>query len=183
MAGRQPRLARRRAAFKAFLAANVAGALTDMHLHIQQVISAADKVVLRLTSSGTSVDEFMGNAPTGNHPQLLGVGIYTIQLAKQQQIKVAHHCSCQSRADMAARRARSCLMFVRRPIAPTSLSVCPAASHWTKRSRHSSVSRTCPAGWRRDRHGLAALTRGRRGAPARAPARQGSRRLPAGSSR
>ena len=68
-----------RAAFKAYFATDGAGAFTDMHLTIHEVIAADDKVVLRFTNSGTNVAEFMGNPATGKHAEWLGIGIYTVR--------------------------------------------------------------------------------------------------------
>jgi acetyl esterase len=66
-----------REAFKAFFA-NGAGAFSDMHLDIHEVIAAGDKVVLRFTNSGTNTETFMGNPATGKHAEWLGIGIYTV---------------------------------------------------------------------------------------------------------
>jgi predicted ester cyclase len=44
-----------REAFKRFTAANAAGAFADMHLEIHELIAHGDKVIVRLTNSGTNV--------------------------------------------------------------------------------------------------------------------------------
>jgi predicted ester cyclase len=66
------------AAYKEFMAANGAGAFTGMRLTIHEVITAADKVVVRFTNSGTHTGPFMGVPPTGVRAAWLGIGIYTV---------------------------------------------------------------------------------------------------------
>jgi acetyl esterase len=68
-----------RQAFKTFFAGNGAGAFTDMHLEIHEVIAQGDKVVLRFTNSGTNSGAFLGHRATGKHAQWLGIGIYTVR--------------------------------------------------------------------------------------------------------
>jgi steroid delta-isomerase-like uncharacterized protein len=66
-------------AYLAFAAVNGAGAFTDMHLEIHEVIARDDKVILRFTNSGTNVGPFMGSPPTGHRAEWLGIGIYTVR--------------------------------------------------------------------------------------------------------
>ncbi len=66
-------------AYKAFAAANAAGAWDGMHLEIHEIVACDDKVVVRFTNSGTNVGPFMGNPPTGKHAEWLGIGIYTVR--------------------------------------------------------------------------------------------------------
>ena len=68
-----------REAFRAFFAANAAGAFAGMHLGIHEVIATGDNVVVRCTNSGTNVDELMGNPAIGKHAEWLGIGIYTVE--------------------------------------------------------------------------------------------------------
>jgi predicted ester cyclase len=68
-----------REAFKQFTRANAAGAFTDMHLQIHELIAHGDKVVARFTNSGTNSGPFLNNPPTGKHAEWLGIGIYTLR--------------------------------------------------------------------------------------------------------
>jgi steroid delta-isomerase-like uncharacterized protein len=68
-----------RDAFKQFTETNAAGAFTDMHLEIHELIAHDDKVVARFTNSGTNVGPFLNNPPTGKHAEWLGIGIYTLR--------------------------------------------------------------------------------------------------------
>ncbi|MGV9366883.1 SDR family NAD(P)-dependent oxidoreductase [Amycolatopsis sp. NPDC003731] len=70
------------AAYKAFAAANGAGAFSGMHLDVKEIITAGNKVVVRFTNSGTQVGEFMGTPASGKHAEWLGIGIYTVQNGK-----------------------------------------------------------------------------------------------------
>jgi acetyl esterase len=66
-------------AYKAFVAANASGAFADMRLEVHEIVAAGDKVVVRFTNSGTNVGPFLGNPPTGNQAEWLGIGIYTVR--------------------------------------------------------------------------------------------------------
>jgi acetyl esterase len=66
-------------AYKAFAAANAAGAWDHMHLDIHEIVAHDDKVVVRFTNSGTNVGPFMGNPATGKRAEWLGIGIYTVR--------------------------------------------------------------------------------------------------------
>jgi predicted ester cyclase len=68
-----------RDAFKQFTATNAAGAFTDMHLEIHELIAHDDKVIARFTNSGTNIGRFLNRPPTGKHAEWLGIGIYTLQ--------------------------------------------------------------------------------------------------------
>jgi acetyl esterase/lipase/predicted ester cyclase len=68
-----------REAYKAFVAANTAGAFADMHLEVHEVIAHGDKVVVRFTNSATNVGSFMNRPATGKHADWLGTGIYTVR--------------------------------------------------------------------------------------------------------
>jgi predicted ester cyclase len=68
-----------RDAYKEFVAANASGAFADMRLEVHEVVAAGDKVVVRFTNSGTNVGPFLGNPPTGNQAEWLGIGIYTVR--------------------------------------------------------------------------------------------------------
>jgi steroid delta-isomerase-like uncharacterized protein len=69
-------------AYKRFMAANAAGAFTDMHLHEQDVIAHGSKVVVRFTNSGTHTGPFLGAPASGKRAEWLGIGIYTVTHGK-----------------------------------------------------------------------------------------------------
>ena len=66
------------AALKAHMAASASGAFTGMHLTVNEIVAAGNKVVVRFTNSGTQTGPFMGAPPTGKHAEWLGIGIYTV---------------------------------------------------------------------------------------------------------
>ena len=67
-----------KAAYTAFVSANVGGAFENMHLEIHDIVAQGDKVVLRFTNSGTNVRAFMNQPATGKHAEWLGIGIYRL---------------------------------------------------------------------------------------------------------
>jgi acetyl esterase len=64
--------------FRENMAANATGAFTGMHLHIDEIVTAGEKVVVRFTNSGTQTGPFLGQPATGKHAAWLGIGIYTV---------------------------------------------------------------------------------------------------------
>ena len=66
------------AALKAHMVASASGAFTGMHLTVNEIVAAGNKVVVRFTNSGTQTGPFMGTPPTGKHAEWLGIGIYTV---------------------------------------------------------------------------------------------------------
>ena len=74
-----------RPAFRKFIAADAAGAFTGMHLTVEEIVSAGQKVVVRFTNSGTQTGPFLGTPPTGRHAEWLGIGIYTVASGKISQ--------------------------------------------------------------------------------------------------
>ena len=72
-------------AFRKFIAAGAAGAFTGMHLTVEEIVSAGQKVVVRFTNSGTQTGPFPGTPPTGRHAEWLGIGIYTVTSGKISQ--------------------------------------------------------------------------------------------------
>ena len=68
--------------FRENMAANAAGAFTGMHLHIDEIVTAGEKVVVRFTNSGTQTGPFLGQPATGKHAAWLGIGIYTVTHGK-----------------------------------------------------------------------------------------------------
>lgn len=65
-------------AYKQFLAANGAGAFTDMHLEVTQTLAEDDHVYVLFTNSGTNTGDFMGMAPTGKYAKWNGTALYRI---------------------------------------------------------------------------------------------------------
>lgn len=63
----------------AFAQAGGGAAFSGMHLVIEDVITAGDKVVVRFTNNGTQVGTFMGAPASGKHASWLGIAIYTVQ--------------------------------------------------------------------------------------------------------
>jgi len=53
-------------------------AFPDLHYTIEDMIAEGDKVVVRVTCSGTHRGEFMGIAPTNKRVTMPAVGIYRI---------------------------------------------------------------------------------------------------------
>ena len=53
-------------------------AFPDLHLTVEDMIAEGDKVVVRLTSSGTQQGEFMSISPTGKHVTITVVDIFRI---------------------------------------------------------------------------------------------------------
>jgi acetyl esterase len=68
--------------FRQNMAANATGAFTGMHLHIDEIVTAGEKVVVRFTNSGTQTGPFLGQPATGKHAAWLGIGIYTVTHGK-----------------------------------------------------------------------------------------------------
>lgn len=66
-------------AYKQFLAANGAGAFTDMHLEVTQTLTEGDHVYVLFTNSGTNTGEFMGMAATGRYAKWNGTALYRIE--------------------------------------------------------------------------------------------------------
>ena len=64
--------------YRRMLAVNAAGAFSNLHLNVHDVIAADGRVVVRFTNSGTQTGAFMGIPPTGKHAEWLGIGIYTV---------------------------------------------------------------------------------------------------------
>ena len=60
------------AALKAHMAASASGAFTGMHLTVQDIVPAGNKVAVRFTNSGTQTGPFMGAPPTGKHAEWPG---------------------------------------------------------------------------------------------------------------
>ena len=56
-----------------------------MHLTVEEIVSAGQKVVVRFTNRGTQTGPFMGTPPTGRHAEWLGIGIYTVTSGKISQ--------------------------------------------------------------------------------------------------
>lgn len=54
------------------------GAFPDFHLVIEDLIAEGDKVVVRLTESGTMTGDFMGAAPTGKRYTQPAIEIHRI---------------------------------------------------------------------------------------------------------
>ena len=61
-------------------------AFSDFHVDVEDMIAEGDKVVARVTGSGTHQGEFMGIAPTGNRIEFSGIDILRIA-----EGKVAEH--------------------------------------------------------------------------------------------
>lgn len=59
-----------------------AGAFSELHLTIDDTISAGDKVVVRFTNSGRHTGPFLGAPATDKHATWLGIGVYTVTDAK-----------------------------------------------------------------------------------------------------
>jgi predicted ester cyclase len=57
-------------------------AFPDFHMKIEDLIAEGDKVIARLTESGTHLGEFMGIAPTGKHVEFTEIGILRIADSK-----------------------------------------------------------------------------------------------------
>lgn len=53
-------------------------AFPDLHIDVEDLIAEGDKVVARVTASGTHQGEFMGIAPTGNRVELSAIDIARI---------------------------------------------------------------------------------------------------------
>jgi predicted ester cyclase len=51
----------------------------DLHIEIEDIFSAGDRVAIRLTASGTHKAECMGIAPTGRHATWTAIAIYQVQ--------------------------------------------------------------------------------------------------------
>jgi len=66
------------AALKAHIAASASGAFTGMHLTVQDIVAAGNKVAVRFTNGGTQTGPFLGAPPTGKRAEWLGIGIYTV---------------------------------------------------------------------------------------------------------
>ncbi len=53
-------------------------AFPDFHMEVEDMIAEGDKVVARISWSGTHQGEFMGIAPTGNRVEVSGIDIVRI---------------------------------------------------------------------------------------------------------
>ncbi len=53
-------------------------AFPDVHMDVEDMIAEGDKVVARISVSGTHQGEFMGIAPTGNRVTITGIDILRI---------------------------------------------------------------------------------------------------------
>ena len=53
-------------------------AFSHFHIDVEDMIAEGDKVVARVTASGTHQGEFMGIAPTGNRVTITGIDILRI---------------------------------------------------------------------------------------------------------
>src|SRR5258706_1891742 len=62
---------------KAFLSM-MRGAFPDYHFDIEDLVAEGDKVVARLTVSGTHRGEMMGLAPTGKRVRTLGIEVFRV---------------------------------------------------------------------------------------------------------
>lgn len=63
-------------------------AFLDVHIDVEDMIAEGDKVVARVTASGTHQGEFMGIAPTGNR-----VEFSAIDIARIAEGKIVEHWS------------------------------------------------------------------------------------------
>ena len=63
-------------------------AFPDFHIDVEDMIAEGDKVVARVTGSGTHQGEFMGIAPTGNR-----VEFSAIDIARIAEGKIVEHWS------------------------------------------------------------------------------------------
>jgi steroid delta-isomerase-like uncharacterized protein len=68
---------RGREAFKGYVG-TVRGAFPDWHNQIDELIEAGDRVVARMTWSGTHRGELFGIPPTGNRVSYAGVAIFRL---------------------------------------------------------------------------------------------------------
>lgn len=68
---------RGRAAFTAYVE-RVRGAFPDWHNQVDDLFTAGDRVVARLTWTGTHRGPFAGLAPTGSRVSYVGAGLFTI---------------------------------------------------------------------------------------------------------
>ena len=59
-----------------------AGAFSDMHLTIDDIVSVGGKVAVRFTNRGRQTGPFLGAPATGKHAAWLGIGLYTVTGAK-----------------------------------------------------------------------------------------------------
>ena len=62
----------------AFASGGGAGAFSEMHLTVHDLVSADDKVVVRFTNSGRQTGPFLGAPATDRHATWLGIGTYTV---------------------------------------------------------------------------------------------------------
>ena len=69
-------------AYKEFLAANGAGAFTNMHLEITQIIASGDEVFVLFTNSGENTGDFMGMPATGKKAKWNGTVLYRLEDGK-----------------------------------------------------------------------------------------------------
>lgn len=63
-------------------------AFPDLHIDVEDMVAEGDKVVDRITASGTHQGEFMGIAPTGNR-----VEFSAINIARIAEGKIVEHWS------------------------------------------------------------------------------------------
>jgi steroid delta-isomerase-like uncharacterized protein len=64
------------------LLSSLHSAFPDYHVDVEDMVAEEDKVVARLSTSGTHQGEFMGIAPTGNRVEVSGIEILRIAEGK-----------------------------------------------------------------------------------------------------
>jgi steroid delta-isomerase-like uncharacterized protein len=57
------------------LVANIRGALPDLHISIEDIVAAGDRVAVRITLQGTHTGNGLGVAPTGRKVSIQGIVI------------------------------------------------------------------------------------------------------------
>jgi steroid delta-isomerase-like uncharacterized protein len=60
-------------------AKGLVGAFPDLLVQVEETIAAGDRVVARVTVSGTHAGEFMGHPPTGRKFTMAGVDIFALE--------------------------------------------------------------------------------------------------------
>ena len=70
-----------RAGFKDYMC-TVRGAFPDFHNHIEELVAEDDKVVARLTYTGTHHGVLFGIGPTGKRVTYAGVAVFRIEAAR-----------------------------------------------------------------------------------------------------
>jgi steroid delta-isomerase-like uncharacterized protein len=71
------RTVQRREGFKAYVR-EVRRAFPDFHNRVEELVAEGDRVMARLTYSGTHVGELFGIAPTGRQVSYAGVAVFRI---------------------------------------------------------------------------------------------------------